>query len=163
MEGSYLEAGSSSASYPDITDASAYYTSPNLLGSVRPSRPGMAPNVDSQPQLGDEFGQDTLMGLSEFETFLDAMDMPNPLNDLTAVDSISDMPSAFIAQHNIAKPSPHIDDRSTATDITIKVESATQAYRGVQWAQTSNGNLRYESPKRAWRQIDLSDFLRMRC
>ena len=98
----------------------------------------MALNLDPQPNLGDEFGQDTLMGLSEFETFIDAMDVPN---GLSTGDQMNDYSSGFASQTAMSHSGMTIEDNS-ASGTSFKMEGADQS-RGQDWVHSVNGEIRY--------------------
>lgn len=101
----------------------------------------MSFNMDDQnpqPNDGDEFGQDTLMGLSEFETFIDAMDVPNPMR---TADEINGFTSAFGGSSNGDHSALSMDHNSAAS-AQLKAEHAVQP-RETGWEQSASGMIRY--------------------
>lgn len=133
----HTEAGSSSAAFDaDMEGTGSFFTSPRSFERAKAERLEMAGNFDIPNQMLDEFGQDTLMGLSDLETFLDGMD-----NGLSTADSISDISSGFPAPPNTSNPIIHIQG-SPATSTLLKTESATLG-RGAEWPQNPNDYIRY--------------------
>lgn len=138
----HTPAGSSSAAFAaDLEGTGSFFTSPRSFERTKVEMPEMAQgNFDIPNQMLDEFGQDTLMGLSDLETFLDGMD-----NGLSTADEVAGISAGFPAPPNASNPIFHVQERS-ALGTLLKRESATANSRGQEWQQNPNDYIRYVSP-----------------
>lgn len=134
-------AGSSSAGFAaDREGTGSFFTSPRSFERAKAERLEMAQaNFDIPNQMLDEFGQDTLMGLSDLETFLDGMD-----NGLSTADDIADISASFSQAPNTSNSIIHAEESVTPGTL-LKTESATSAGRGHEWQQNPNDYVRYVS------------------
>src|SRR5690349_9729235 len=66
---------------------------PPFRGSSELQQPSMSLTLDAQAQLGDDFGQDTLMGLQELDSQLAIFEESSDLSNRTSAVSTSDITS----------------------------------------------------------------------
>ena len=100
----------------------------------------MSFNMDNQlpqPSDVDEFGQDTLMGLSEFETFIDAMDAPSALRTADEINGFSAFAGSSSNDHSGMSM-----EHSVAATAQLKTEHMAQP-RETGWDQSASGDIRY--------------------
>ena len=127
--------------FRSLDGTGSFFTSPRAFERAKAERPEMVQgNFDIPNQMLDEFGQDTLMGLSDLETFLDGMD-----NGLSTADEIADVSAGFAAPPNTSNPIIHLEESSPAMRTLLKAESATSNGRGYEWQQNPNDLIRYAS------------------
>lgn len=88
-----------------------------------------------QPSDVDEFGQDTLMGLSEFETFIDAMDAPSALRTADEINGFSAFAGSSSNDH-----SGMSTEHSVAATAQLKTEHMAQP-RETGWDQSASGDI----------------------
>lgn len=129
----------------DIDSTAAFFTSPRSFEKATAQRPEN--NFDIPNQMLDEFGQDTLMGLSDLDAYLG--DMGNGLsNGLSTNDDIGDLTTALQAPANTSNPIIHIEESSSMrmTDVA-KTESASVTTNALgqdkAWQQNPNDYIRY--------------------
>lgn len=129
----------------DIDSTAAFFTSPRAFEKATAQRPEN--NFDIPNQMLDEFGQDTLMGLSDLDAYLG--DMGNGLsNGLSTNDEIGDLTTALQAPANTSNPIIHIEESSSTSTGLGKKESAsvtmTTAFgQEKAWQQNPNDYIRY--------------------
>lgn len=129
----------------DIDSTATFLKSPRAFEKSTAQRPEN--NFDIPNQMLDEFGQDTLMGLSDLDAYLG--DMGNGLsNELSTNDDIGDLTTALQAPANTSNPIIHIEESSSMTMTGVaKSESASATTNALgqdkAWQQNPNGYIRY--------------------
>lgn len=119
------------------------YIYPESSGSSRSQKSSMALTIDTQVQIGDDFGQDTLMGLQELDSqlaiFEGSADTPN---GVSTTDSVSDITSDLPQNSHDVQPRIQIHESNIINTLS-KVESASLPSRNLQWEVKTNGTLMY--------------------
>lgn len=134
-------ASSSTVKSIDPEVARGSYICSATVESPKSQNPDMALTLDPQVSLGDDFGQDTLMGLQELDSqlsiFEDASDTPT---GLSSADSVSDViPS--ISQHPSDVPTKSRIHESGSIDSFTKLESASPSLSGLGWAPSVSASM----------------------
>lgn len=136
-------ASSSTAKPIAAEDIKGQYIYPESSGSSKSQKLSMALTIDNQVQIGDDFGQDTLMGLQELDSqlaiFEGSADMPN---GASTTDSVSDIISDLPQNSHDVQPRIQVQE-SNIINLFSKVESASLPSRTLQWEVKSNGTLMY--------------------
>lgn len=139
-----MGAASSSTAKPtdsseDIKERDIY---PKLLGSAKSENLSMTLALDAQVQLGDDFGQDTLMGLQELDSqlsiFEKSADIPNGFSTTSVSDVASDMSQSASDMNPMIRM-----DQGDISSTPLKVEGATLSSNSVGWNPKVNGALMY--------------------
>jgi hypothetical protein len=123
----------------DVKKRLLYIRSPERSEHQRSS---MSLTLDSQVQLGDDFGQDTLMGLQELDSQLAIFEESTDPSTGVLGTSTSDITLDIPPSVDNTKPMAQIEE-SNITRTFPKSDNATLPSSTGTWSVKANGSLTY--------------------
>jgi hypothetical protein len=105
-------------------------------------RSSMSLTLDAQVQLGDDFGQDTLMGLQELDSQLAIFEESADLSHGVSATSTSDPTSDITPSAGDIKSMAHIEENNITRTFPNSDNATLPSSTGT-WSLQANGRLMY--------------------